>query len=38
MAAIFIFELLHACADEALTTGHKNVIGLRKLGLEQAIK
>jgi hypothetical protein len=38
MAAILIVELLHAHADGALATGHQNVVSLRELWLEQAIK
>jgi hypothetical protein len=38
MAAIFIVELLYAHADWALATGDQNVVSLRELRLEQAIK
>src|SRR3954452_5937421 len=38
IAAILIFKLLHGCADGALTTWDQNLVSLRKLRLEQAIK
>jgi hypothetical protein len=38
MAAILIIELLHAHADRALATWDQNVVSLRELRLEQAIK
>jgi hypothetical protein len=40
MAAIFMFSLLCAgiAADQAFPSRHQNVIGLRKLRLEQSIK
>jgi hypothetical protein len=33
-----MLELLHAHADGAFATWDKNFVGLRELGLEQAIK
>jgi ABC-type methionine transport system ATPase subunit len=38
MAAIRIIELLHAHAEGALAIGNQNVVSLRELRLEQAIK
>ena len=37
-AVILIIELLYAHPDGALATGHQNIVGLRELRLEQAIK